>query len=171
MKLNKKIVACSILGVLSLIGVVLVTEQNKKTLPKMDYLSIKGQTISRAALQDQVILVNFWATDCTACVAEMAEFKAIQADFPALKVLAVAMDYDQLSYINEFVQKRALPFTIIHDTSGEIAQAYGGIDLIPTTFLFDKNGKQLKRYVGSPVETATQKKAFRDVVTQVLLTP
>lgn len=171
MKLNKKIVIFLSIGVLLLLGLVLMAEQNKKTLPKMDYTSLKGEAVSRAALQGQVVLVNFWATDCTGCVAEMAEFKAIQADFPALKVLAVAMDYDQPSYINEFVQKRALPFTIIHDTGGVIAQAYGGVDLVPTTLLFDKEGRQLKRYVGSPVETEAQKKAFRVVIAQAVSAP
>jgi peroxiredoxin len=173
MKLNKKIAKWLMLGAVLLLGAaaVLMVEQNKKRLPDMDYTSLKGEAVSRAALQGQVVLVNFWATDCTGCVAEMAEFKAIQADFPALKVLAVAMDYDQPSYINEFVQKRALPFTIIHDTGGVIAQAYGGVDLVPTTLLFDKQGRQLKRYLGSPVETEAQTKAFRAVIAQALSVP
>ena len=60
------------------------------------------------------------------------------------------MKYDPANYVLNFAETRQLPFKVALDVTGEAAKAYGDVALTPTTFVLDKQGKILKRYVGKP---------------------
>ncbi|OWY40819.1 thioredoxin [Xenophilus sp. AP218F] len=118
--------------------------------PKVSYASLQGRTASTDSLKGKVVLVNFWATSCPGCVEEMPEIKKLHQDYAGkgLQVMAVAMSYDPPDYVKNFVAKYQLPFFVALDPQGDIAKAYGDIQLAPTTFLIDKQGNIVKRYVG-----------------------
>ncbi len=67
-----------------------------------------------------------------------------------LEFFAVAMSYDSPDYVLNFAETRALPFNVVLDLDGKIAEAFGEIKLTPTTLLIDKQGKIIRRYVGEP---------------------
>ncbi len=96
--------------------------------------------------------MNFWATSCTTCVAEMPELIATYNKYKArgFDTVAVAMSYDPPSYVVNFAQTRQLPFKVAIDNTGGVAKAWGDIQLTPTTFLVNKRGEIVKRYVGAP---------------------
>ena len=120
--------------------------------PESSYVLLDGSTIKAAQLQGKVVLVNFWATSCTSCVAEMPQLVSTHQKFMnrGFDTLAVAMSYDPPSYVVNFAQSRQLPFKVAIDNTGAVAKAWGDIQLTPTTFLIDKQGKIVKRYVGAP---------------------
>ena len=120
--------------------------------PESSYVLLDGSTIKAAQLQGKVVLVNFWATSCTSCVAEMPQLVSTHQKFMTrgFDTLAVAMSYDPPSYVVNFAQSRQLPFKVAIDNTGAVAKAWGDIQLTPTTFLIDKQGKIVKRYVGAP---------------------
>jgi peroxiredoxin len=97
-------------------------------------------------------LVNFWATSCTTCVAEMPQVIATYNQFKAqgFDTVAVAMSYDPPSYVVNYAQTRALPFKVAIDNTGAVAKAWGDVKLTPTTYLVNKRGDIVKRYVGTP---------------------
>jgi peroxiredoxin len=64
--------------------------------------------------------------------------------------VAVAMSYDPPNYVLNFTETRQLPFKVALDTDGQVARDFGDVKLTPTTFLINKNGEILKRYVGIP---------------------
>ena len=64
--------------------------------------------------------------------------------------VAVAMQYDPPSYVVNFVNSRKLPFDVAIDNTGAVAKAWGDVQLTPTTFLINKRGEIVKRFVGNP---------------------
>jgi peroxiredoxin len=63
-------------------------------------------------------------------------------------LIAVAMEYDPINFVQKFVETRKLPFTVALDTQGTVAKAFGDVKLTPMAFLIDKNGNIIKRYLG-----------------------
>lgn len=120
--------------------------------PQVDYTLLDGQQLSTDKLKGQVVLVNFWATSCTTCVAEMPQIMATHEKYKSrgYQTVAVAMSYDPPAYVANFAKTRQLPFGVAIDNTGDIAKRFGDIKLTPTTFLINKRGEIVKRYVGAP---------------------
>jgi len=120
--------------------------------PESSFVLLDGSTVSTQQLQGKVSLVNFWATSCTSCVAEMPDLIATHQKFTArgFDTVAVAMSYDPPSYVVNFAQSRQLPFKVAIDNTGAVARAWGDVRLTPTTFLVNKRGQIVKRFVGTP---------------------
>ncbi len=120
--------------------------------PKVSFTDIKGNKFSLEEMKGKVVMVNFWATSCSTCVAEMPEMIKTYKKYHAqgLEFIAVAMSYDPPSYVLNFTETRQLPFTVALDVDGKLAQSFGEIKLTPTTFVIDKQGNIIKKYVGAP---------------------
>lgn len=125
---------------------------NQKSAPDVTFLGIHGEKISPDTLRGKVVMVNFWATSCTTCVAEMPQMVETYNKYKAqgLEFVAVAMKYDPPNYVLNYAETRQLPFKVALDVSGDAAKAYGDVALTPTTFVIGKDGKIIKRYVGQP---------------------
>jgi peroxiredoxin len=124
----------------------------QEAAPRIEYTLLDGSRHSSDALRGKVVLVNFWATSCTICVREMPRMVETYRKFKdrGLDTLAVAMSYDPPAYVINYAESRQLPFAVAIDNTGEIAQRYGKVQLTPTTFVLDKQGRIVKRYVGEP---------------------
>lgn len=121
-------------------------------LPRVSFLTLAGERIPSEALRGKVLLVNFWATSRTTCVKEMPQLVATHQQYAArgFETVAVAMSYDPPNYVAAFASSRRLPFKVALDPTGEVARAFGDIRLTPTTFLIDRKGRIVKRYLGEP---------------------
>lgn len=120
--------------------------------PPVTFVTIKGEKITPESLRGKVVMVNFWATSCTTCVAEMPQMVDTYNKFKAqgMEFVAVAMSYDPPNYVINYAATRQLPFKVALDTDGSAAKAYGDVAMTPTTFVIGKDGKILKRYLGQP---------------------
>ena len=120
--------------------------------PQVTFIDLKGQKISSQSLRGKVVMVNFWATSCTTCVKEMPQMVETYNKFKGqgLEFVAVAMKYDPPNYVLNFTETRQLPFIVALDSGGDIAKAFNEVSLTPTTYVIDKEGKIIKRYVGEP---------------------
>jgi len=120
--------------------------------PNVAYTLLDGSRSTTDQLRGKVVLVNFWATDCTTCVKEMPNIVATHEKYKArgYETLAVAMSYDPPAYVINFAQTRKLPFGVAIDNTGAIAKSFGQVQLTPTSVLIDKHGQIVKRYVGEP---------------------
>ncbi len=120
--------------------------------PPAEFTSLSGQKVSLAGLKGKVVLVNFWATDCPGCIAEMPRLIATYNKYrnQGLETIAVAMSYDRPDYVLTYTERNALPFTVSLDPLGRIAQAFKDVQLTPTTFVIDKQGRIVQRLVGEP---------------------
>lgn len=120
--------------------------------PDTTFVLLDGSQTTTRALQGKVVLVNFWATSCVTCVAEMPQLVETYRKFHArgYETLAVAMSYDPPAYVVNFKETRQLPFKVAIDNTGAVAKAWGDVKLTPTTYLVDKRGQIVKQYVGEP---------------------
>jgi peroxiredoxin len=133
-------------------GGAFVSLNARASAPEVTFIGIKGEQISPASLRGKVVMVNFWATSCTTCVGEMPKMVDTYNKYKAqgLEFVAVAMQEDAPNYVVNYAESRQLPFRVALDVNGAAAKAYGNVAMTPTTFVIDKDGKILKRYVGEP---------------------
>lgn len=124
--------------------------------PDVVFTSLTGERIPMSSLRGKVVMVNFWATSCSTCVHEMPKMVETYDRFKGrgLDFVAVAMSYDPPNYVLNFAQTRKLPFTVSLDPQDVLAKSFGHVKLTPTTFLIDRKGNIIKRYVGEPDFTA-----------------
>ena len=146
-KMTKWILPIAILGLLVFLGISLA---NRDKAPLVTFTTFTGKTIPLASLNGQVVLVNFWATDCPGCIAEMPGLIKTYNDYhdKGFEVVAVAMSYDPPSQVLNYSQKNALPFPVMHDGYGEIAKQFNEVRVTPTSYILDKQGKVLGKVVG-----------------------
>lgn len=138
--------------ILTLLVIGYLSWSSRDPAPDVVFTNLKGERITSQDLRGKVFMVNFWATSCTTCVAEMPEMVETYNKFKdkGFDFFAVAMSYDPPNYVLNFAETRQLPFNVAIDAKGDIAQAFGDVQLTPTTFVIDKQGQIVKRYVGRP---------------------
>ena len=145
-----KILALCLVVVLAVAGY--FSFARTESAPEVTFKEINGQQVSTSDLGGKVVMVNFWATSCTTCIKEMPDMVQTYNKYKdrGLEFVAVAMSYDPPNYVLNYAQTRQLPFRVALDSSGEVARSFGDVKLTPTTYVIDKQGKIIKRYVGEP---------------------
>ena len=149
--MKKIIYLAAFAGVLAVGGI--AYELNSAPMaPPSSFVMLDGSKQDTSNFKGKVTLVNFWATSCTTCVAEMPDLVTTHQKYQAqgFDTLAVAMSYDPPSYVVNFVESRKLPFKVAIDNTGAVAKAWGDVKLTPTTYIVNKQGDIVKSFVGAP---------------------
>ena len=123
-----------------------------KPAPEARFTTLSGETFSTAELRGKVVLVNFWATYCGACLKEMPRLAETHRRFAprVYETIASAVRQDSAERVAGFAASRSLPFQVAYDRSGELAKDFGNVRITPTSFLIDKRGRVIWRAVGEP---------------------
>ncbi|MDQ0073535.1 peroxiredoxin [Variovorax boronicumulans] len=148
----KKYIAAAAVALALAVGVGVYLGSGNTAAPASTFVLLDGSQKTTADLKGKVTLVNFWATSCVTCVGEMPKVIATYDKYKSkgYDTLAVAMSYDPPSYVVNFAETRKLPFKVAIDNTGSVARAWGDVKLTPTTYLVNKQGEIVKRYVGEP---------------------
>jgi len=123
---------------------------NHKTLeamPRWELLDMDGIKISSREFEGKVVVVDFWATWCQTCVQELPAFTALQEKYgkEGLVVIGIALDELGAQSVKPFIRQHGINFTVLAgDTSVQLA--FGGLDGLPTTFIFDRDGKLVSKH-------------------------
>lgn len=152
--MNRKLTVVAF-AIVALIVAVLASRSilsQKTDAPDVALPTLDGKTLALKDLRGKVVLVNFWATTCTTCVGEMPRMTQTYNSFASrgYQMVAVAMEYDRPDWVANFTKKNALPFTVALDPKGDAARAFGGVMLTPTSFLIDKRGRIVQKFLGAP---------------------
>ena len=152
----------TILVILAIL-VPILTEQT--TAPNVTFTTLQGKQISMASLKGKVVLVNFWASDCRACVTEMPALVSIYNDYKAkgFEVIAVAMPYDPPAQVLNYATQKKLPFPVMDDGLGNIVEQFNNVSVTPTTYIFNQQGKRIQY-----TEGALNFKALRQLLNKTL---
>ena len=118
--------------------------------PRATFTTLTGKSLALADLKGKVVIVNFWATSCPGCIAEMPDLIRTHNSFQprGVETVAVAMSYDPPAYVLSYTELNRLPFTIALDLKGEVARVFGDVKLTPTTFVIGKTGNIVQKTVG-----------------------
>ena len=153
MKSNSRLTLFGIVIALGALAAGIYTGAHRVSQPaEVNFIGVKGEHFALSSLKGKVVLVNFWATSCSICVAEMPKMVQIYEKYrdQGLETVAVAMSYDPPDRVFAYAQQNKLPFRVTLDIFGKAMDAFGGIRGTPTTFLVDRTGKILQRFEGEP---------------------
>jgi len=123
--------------------------ESAKPAPGWELSDLDGKTVRSSDFKDKVVILDFWATWCPPCRAEIPGFVELQKKYQAqgLRVVGVSVDQASAETVKAFAQKSGINYPVVlADTN--IVDAFGGIDGLPTTFIIDANGRIVKRHLG-----------------------
>jgi thiol-disulfide isomerase/thioredoxin len=115
------------------------------TIPDFSVSSLDGKTINKESLRGQVVVLNFWASWCNPCMAEIPELKELAASSNA-KVVGIALDENGLATVKPFVEAHQINYTVALG-SQELFQEFNGVG-IPYTLVLDPSQQIVKIYRG-----------------------
>ncbi|MCM2273208.1 MAG: TlpA family protein disulfide reductase [Candidatus Didemnitutus sp.] len=118
-------------------------------VPDFRLTTLDGAEVSAAALKGKVVVVDFWATWCGPCIAEIPGYIEMQKQYgpQGLVIVGVSLDRKGAEHVKEFAAKRGINYALAMGDEA-LVEAFGGIEAIPTTFLIDREGKVRHRKVG-----------------------
>jgi peroxiredoxin len=147
------------------IGLAYTREQDSSSIaPDFRVTDLTGKTISLSDYRGKVLFLNFWATWCPPCRAEVPDFVEAYAEHKAngLEILGISVDTAGKSTVTAFVEKYKINYPVVLETrenTGKIVDDYQPGQFIPTTFVIDKTGRIRHKQVGA-VDKETLLKYF-----------
>jgi peroxiredoxin len=125
-----------------------IEELVNKQAPEFMLKDINGRDVALSSFKGKAVLINFWATWCPPCRAEMPALNKLYREYrdKGLTVIAVSTDRSMAS-VKNFLSKSPVDFPILMDPDGKVSRQFRVFSL-PTSFLLDKNGIILQRYLG-----------------------
>lgn len=114
---------------------------NAELAPAFQLTALGGESLSSNSLRGKVVLVNFWATWCPPCRFEMPGFQSVydSRKDKGFVVLGIATDGDREA-VDRFLTEHHITYPISM-ASGTVVQSFGGVNVLPTSFLIDRNGR------------------------------
>src|SRR5882672_2353647 len=114
----------------------------RQAAPKFELKDASGATATLGDYKDKVVLLNFWATWCVPCRAEIPWFQEFDKKYKdqGFAVLGVSMDEEGWGIVKPYVEERKITYRIVIGDE-HVSTMYGSIEALPTTFLIDREGK------------------------------
>lgn len=121
---------------------------NGGALKTFTMLDSTGKNFDSKQLTGKVVLLNFFATWCPPCIAELPDFEKYHKTFDPKKFQFIAVDAKEaIGKVNAFMKRNKFSFTALIDSEGELLSQYGIISL-PASIIIDKHGKVLYQIQG-----------------------
>lgn len=135
--------------------------------PEAKFVTLGGESFTTSQLRGKVTVINFWATWCPDCVKEMPRMVEAHRKFAprGYETVAVAVR-DHPNRVAAFAQVEKLPFKVALDLTDDVSRRFGDVRITPTTFVIDRRGRMVRRFVGEP-----DWKEFDRVVEKALAEP
>jgi peroxiredoxin len=134
--------ALAVAVVVAALGLWLMPAQGRQA-PDIAMETLSGERIQLTSLEGKPVMLQFWATTCTTCVAEIPHLKDLHRKLSdkGLRLVAIAMPYDPPEQVRRMAHDKGIPYTVALDREGTVTQAFGDVRLTPTTILIDAKGR------------------------------
>ncbi|NEU31651.1 TlpA family protein disulfide reductase [bacterium LRH843] len=133
----------------------------KGQAPDFTLLTLQNETVSLSEFKGKPVIINFWATWCPPCRAEMPHMQRLYKENDVV-ILAVNVTSSEshVSDVENFVQELGLSFPVLLDEQGEIGALYQ-VRPLPTSIFVDREGFIHKRHVG-PMNVEMMERVFEE---------
>ena len=136
-----------------------IQPQNNNYIPAYDFTlqllveDDKDSLFNLSSLKGNVILINFWATWCGPCIAEIPEFNHLRKKYNSQKfeVLGISVN-DSKNQLKKFIKKFDVDYPILFgslDEMNPVIYNYGGFNSVPVSYLINRDGMVVKGYPGA----------------------
>jgi peroxiredoxin len=125
-----------------------VLGQQTERIPQLSLPRLEGQTLRSEDLKDNIVVLDFWATWCEACVSEIPEFNKLDKEYSAhgVKVIGLAVQSGWASDIQKFVKQYNMRYTVLVGNDDTVADF--GVISFPNTYVIAPGWKLYKKYFG-----------------------
>jgi thiol-disulfide isomerase/thioredoxin len=122
--------------------------RNPAAAPALVARDLDGREVSMAALRGKVVLVNFWATWCGPCRAEIPDLVALQEKYrDNLQVIGISQDEAPVDLVRRFAVQHRMNYPVVM-SSPEIEAMFPGVNALPTSFVVDRQSRIVQKHVG-----------------------
>jgi peroxiredoxin len=137
---------------------------DRKAAPDFTLSDARGAAVRLSDYKGKVVVLNFWATWCGPCKVEIPWFIEFENTYKdrGVAVLGVSMDDDGWKAVKPYIEQKKMNYRVVIGDDA-LAQQYGGVDSLPTTFLIDHDGKIARSYMGL-VAKSTYKKEIEELL-------
>lgn len=124
----------------------------------------RGADVKLSGYKGKIVLLNFWATWCGPCKAEIPWFVEFESKYKdaGFAVLGVSMDEDGWKSVRPYVEEKRMTYRVMIG-DGAFAGKYGGVESLPETLLIDREGRVAAKHVG-----LTSKRHFEEEIAELL---
>jgi thiol-disulfide isomerase/thioredoxin len=133
----------------------------REPIPVSDFTvrDLDGRAISSASLRGKVTLINFWATWCGPCRAEIPDLVALQQKYKdTLQIIGISQDEAPGDVVRRFAAEHKVNYPIVMMTP-ELEKLFPGIVALPTSFVLDRDGRIVQKHVGMLTSSTTEAEA------------
>ncbi len=140
---------------------------NGSNAPDFVLTDLRGKPVKLSDLRGKAVVLNFWATWCGPCKAEIPWFVELQKRYGAqgLQVVGVNMDDGDQKDVEKFAAENSINYPVLLGKE-KVAEQYGGIDYLPTTFYIDRGGVVIARVFGQPERSEIEQNVKRAIASK-----
>jgi thiol-disulfide isomerase/thioredoxin len=149
-----KLVLLLLAAALDLNGSISAAAESKIQAPDWQLTDVEGKAMKLSDFRGKVVILDFWATWCPPCRAEIPGFVEIQKKYAdkGFTMIGVSLDREGPSVVKPFIVKFGMNYPVVMGNQ-KVAADYGGITAIPTTFIIDRQGFIVAGYQGFTMQS------------------
>jgi thiol-disulfide isomerase/thioredoxin len=130
--------------------------RNPATVAAFTLRDLDGRDISPASFRGKVVIINFWATWCPPCRAEIPDLIALQTKYrDQLQIIGISEDEESAETVKRFATEHKMNYPIVM-TTRDLERSFPGVSALPTSFIVDRDARVVQKHVGMLIAETTE---------------